>query len=69
VQAGRDVGITSSSYADAVRSGRYDGWVRATDDRASRDGNVATPELRIGDRVLTQTELFDEAKLSAALGL
>ena len=69
VTTGRDVGLTSSSYADAVRSGRYDAWVRATDDRASRDGNVTTPELRIGGRALDQHQLFDAAALSAALGL
>jgi len=69
ISTGRDVGLASSSYADAVRSGRYDAWVRATDDRASRDGNVQTPELRVAGRALTQAELFDAAALSAALGI
>jgi protein-disulfide isomerase len=66
---GRDVGITSSSYADAVRGMQYEAWVRRVDDRGSRDGNVQTPELRVGSRVLTQDELFDEARFRAALGL
>ena len=69
INAGRAVGLTSSSYADAVQTGRYNAWVQATDDRASRDGNVATPELRINGRPLPQRQLFDSAALSTALGL
>ena len=66
---GRAAGLTSSTYTNAVRDVRYESWVRKVDDQASRDGNVATPELRIGDRVLTQQELFDPASLRRALGL
>jgi protein-disulfide isomerase len=66
---GRDVGLTSSSYADAVRDMQYEGWVRRVDDQSSKDGNVATPELRIGSRVLDQQDLFDEARFRQALGI
>lgn len=66
---GEQAGLTSSEYVDAVRGMRYEDWVRSVDDRASRDGNVATPELRIGDRVLTSKQLSDPAAFRAALGL
>ena len=66
---GRDVGLTSSSYTEAVRGMQYETWVRQVDDQGSKDGNVQTPELRVGSRVLTQRELFDGARFRSALGL
>lgn len=69
LELGRQVGITASSYADAVRDLQYEAWVRRVDDQASKDGNVATPELRVGSRVLSQEDLFDEARFRQALGL
>jgi hypothetical protein len=69
LELGRDVGLTSSSYVDAVRDLQYEAWVREVDDQSSKDGNVQTPELRIGGRVLDQQDLFDEARFRQALGI
>ena len=64
---GRSVGLTAPAYITAVQSMSYADFVRATDDRASRDGNVGTPELRKGGTPLTQQQVFDPAAFAAAI--
>lgn len=64
-----NVGLKSAAYADAVRSMAYAPWVAKVDDRASRDGNVGTPEvIRVGSGPLPQQVLFDPAQFAAAIG-
>ena len=70
IELGRSVGLSDGAYADAVRTMPYASWVAQVDDRASRDGNVGTPELiRVGVGPLPQAELFDPARFRAALEL
>jgi len=58
VRLGALAGITDARYAAAVRAGAYTAWAHRVDDRASRDGNVGTPELRRDGRPLdVATEL------------
>lgn len=70
IALGRDVGLTSAQYVDAVKSMTYAGWVAKVDDRASKDGNVGTPELvRVGGKALSIQETLDPQLFKAALGL
>jgi len=67
---GRDVGLTSAQYVDAVKSMKYAGWVAKVDDQASKDGNVGTPELvRVGGKALSIQETLDPQLFKVALGL
>jgi protein-disulfide isomerase len=67
IDLGRQAGITSSRFATSVRELRFAAWVARVDDQASRDGNVATPELRIDGRPLSNAVLFDEQAFRAAI--
>lgn len=70
IALGRSVGLTSPQFVDAVRSMKYAGWVAKVDDRASRDGNVGTPQLlRVGGKALSIQETLDPQLFKAALGL
>ncbi len=70
IALGRSVGLTSPQYVDAVRTMKYAGWVAQVDDRASKDGNVGTPQLlRVGGKALTIQETLDPQLFKAALGL
>jgi protein-disulfide isomerase len=70
IALGRSVGLTSPQYVDAVRSMKYAGWVAKVDDRASRDGNVGTPQLlRVGGEALSIQQTLDPQLFKAALGL
>lgn len=67
---GRSVGLTSPQYVDAVKSMKYAGWVAKVDDRASKDGNVGTPQLlRVGGKALSIQETLDPQLFKSALGL
>jgi protein-disulfide isomerase len=67
---GADVGLTSAHYVDAVKSMKYAAWVAKVDDRASKDGNVGTPELvRVGGKPLSIQQTLDPQLFKAALGL
>ncbi|MGH8891394.1 MAG: DsbA family protein [Acidothermaceae bacterium] len=67
---GRSVGLTDAAFTDAVRSMTYAKWVAFVDDRASRDGNVGTPQLiRVGAGTLSTAQTFDPVQFKAALGL
>lgn len=67
VARGRSVGLTSPSYAAAVRAQTYAAWARRTDDQASQDGNVGTPDLVLDGRSLPIQLLLDPAGLAAVL--
>jgi protein-disulfide isomerase len=67
---GRSVGLTDGRYVDAVRSMSYRAWVLNVDDRASRDGNVGTPQIiKVGSGALTPQQTFDAAQFRAVLGI
>ena len=70
ISLGRSVGLDSAQYVDAVKSMKYAGWVAKVDDRASKDGNVGTPQLvRVGGKALSIQETLDPQLFKAALGL
>ena len=64
---GRGVGLTDAAYVQAVQSMRYAAFVAATDDRASKDGNVGTPQLLRDGRPLSDTQVFDPAAFASAI--
>ncbi|NHC15607.1 MauE/DoxX family redox-associated membrane protein [Motilibacter deserti] len=67
LELGRSVGLTSDRFVQAVRTEKYAGWARQADDRASRDGNTSTPELRLDGKVVDADTMFDAAALTALL--
>lgn len=67
VALGRSVGL-GDRYAAKVRAQTYATWAKQVDDRASRDGNVGTPQLIVDGRALPNTVTFDAAALRSALG-
>ena len=70
LELGRSVGLTDTAYTDAVRSMTYAPWVEFVDDRASRDGDVGTPQLvKVGSGVLSWNQTMEPAQFAAALGL
>jgi protein-disulfide isomerase len=70
IALGRSVGLNSPQYVDAVKTMKYARWVAKVDDRASKDGNVGTPQLvRVGGKALTIEETLDPQLFKAALGL
>ena len=66
---GAGVGLTDQAWTEAVRAQTYAPWAKVVDDRASRDGNVGTPELRLDGKKLDPSVVFDPARLAAALGV
>lgn len=69
IALGASVGLNSAQYVDAVRTMKYAAWVAQVDDRASKDGNVGTPELvRVGGKPLTIQQTLDPQLFKAALG-
>jgi protein-disulfide isomerase len=70
IALGAGVGLDSAQYVDAVKSMKYAAWVAKVDDRASKDGNVGTPELvRVGGKPLSIQQTLDPRLFKAALGL
>ena len=61
------MGLESTTFKEAVKTQKYARWAGVVDDRASRDGNVGTPELRLDGRVLDASVTFDPVKFAAAL--
>jgi len=69
LELGRSVGLADAAYAGAVRSMKYAKWVAFVDDRASRDGNVGTPQLvKVGGSALSWDQTMDPVQFAAALG-
>ena len=69
IELGAKVGLTSSSFTEAVREMAYEAWVHKTDEQGSKDGNVATPELRVNGTAIPQDAMFDEAAFRRAVGI
>jgi hypothetical protein len=67
IAMGARVGLTGKGFTAAVKDLRYGGWVHRVDDRASVDGNVGTPEMRLDGKVVPLSVLFDPAALGRAL--
>jgi hypothetical protein len=64
---GAGVGLTDPQWTAAVTAQTYAPWAKVVDDRASRDGNVGTPELRLDGRTLDPSVVFDPTRFAAAL--
>jgi protein-disulfide isomerase len=64
---GAKVGLTDSAYVTAVREQTYAPWAKQIDDRASRDGNTGTPDLRLDGKQIDQATLFNKAALARLL--
>ena len=63
------VGLTSGAFTDAVQGMSYAEWVRTIDDRASRDGNVATPEFVMNGHKIDNDVLLDPTEFARSIGL
>jgi protein-disulfide isomerase len=61
VTLGGQVGLTSAVFADAVRSGKYDGYVAKVADNASKRGVTGTPTIKVDGKTLTQDQLQPDA--------
>jgi len=66
---GQAAGLTSSAFQEKVRSQRYATWARTTDDRASRDGNIGTPEVLLDGRAVPIEVLLQPTRFATLLGL
>lgn len=66
---GQAAGLTSPSFQQKVRTQRYATWARRTDDTASRDGNIRTPELHLDGHVVPLETLLQPTQLAPLLGL
>jgi protein-disulfide isomerase len=66
---GQAAGLTSSAFQEKVRSQRYATWARTTDDRASRDGNIGTPEVLLDGRAVPIEVLLQPTRFAQVLGL
>jgi protein-disulfide isomerase len=64
---GAKVGLTDQAYVQAVRNQIYAPWAKQVDDRASRDGNTGTPDLRLDGKEIDQNTLFNKTAFAALL--
>lgn len=65
---GRRAGLTGTDYVTAVRQGRYESWVRETDEIFDAQDPDGTPFAVLdGQRVASQT-LYDADALGALIG-
>jgi hypothetical protein len=51
----------------AVRNQTYAAWAKQIDDRASKDGNTGTPDLRLDGKQINQNTLFHPTAFAALL--
>ncbi len=65
IELGRQVGLTSAAFADAVNAGTYRGYVAKVDDDASRRGVTGTPTVFLNGRQLTGPELLPDGITAA----
>jgi protein-disulfide isomerase len=66
---GQAAGLTSPSFQAKVRNQRYATWARKTDDTASKDGNIRTPELWLDGRDVPLEVLLQPTRFAQVLGL
>jgi len=67
LKLGAGVGLTDQAYVQAVRDQVYAPWAKQVDDRASRDGNTGTPDLKLDGKEIDQNVLFDQAAFATLL--
>jgi protein-disulfide isomerase len=60
---GTDAGITDPQFANCVRIGRYDGWVRQNTDAASQRGVTSTPTVLVNGRQISTAVAADPMQL------
>jgi protein-disulfide isomerase len=60
IQLGAQVGLTAPTFTDAVRSGRFDGYVAKVQDDASKRGVTGTPTVKVNGRTLSQDQLLPD---------
>lgn len=65
VAAGAGVGLTSGDYVDGVRTGRYELWVRAADERFQEQDPDGTPFALLDGEALDPAVLYDGPALAA----
>nr|MDT0664382.1 thioredoxin domain-containing protein [Micromonospora sp. DSM 115978] len=65
VALGRDVGLTSQAFVDAVHGGTYLGYVEKVDEDASTRGVTGTPTVLVDGRELAARELSPDGFAAA----
>ena len=63
VALGERAGLTSSSYVDGVREGRYEQWVRRTDELLQDEDPDGTPQATLDGEPVDPEVLYDAEAL------
>src|SRR5919199_937920 len=67
VALGARVGLTSSAYVTGVREGRYEDWVRGTDERLQDEDPDGTPQATLDGEPVDPAVLYDPEALGGLL--
>ncbi len=67
VALGERVGLTSSAYVEGVRSGRYEQWVRWTDELLQDEDPDGTPQATLDGEPVDPQVLYDPERLGTLL--
>jgi len=67
VAAGERAGLTSSAYVEGVREGRYEPWVRRTDELLQDEDPDGTPQATLDGEPVDPQVLYDPDRLGALL--
>lgn len=65
IDLGRQVGLTSQQFVDAVNAGTFDGYVAEVDDSASKRGVTGTPTLFLEGQRLSGDQLLPKGLTAA----
>jgi protein-disulfide isomerase len=65
IELGKRAGLTSTAFADAVRSGKYDGFVAKVGDTASKRGVTSTPTVLLNGTQLQGDQLTPDGFTAA----
>jgi protein-disulfide isomerase len=60
IQLGAQVGLTSTEFTNAVKSGKFDGYVAKVEDNASKRGVTGTPTVMVNGKTLRQDQLLPD---------
>lgn len=67
VALGERAGLTSSAYVEGVREGRYEEWVRETDDLLQGEDPDGTPQATLDGEPVDPQVLYDPEALGALI--
>ncbi|WP_083472982.1 thioredoxin domain-containing protein [Frankia sp. R43] len=65
IEKGASVGLTSTAFVDAVRNGKFDGYVAKVDESASKAGVTSTPTVLVDSKQLSADQLTPDGLKAA----